>query len=30
LNRDADLAVELLNRHYTITSEIVIESGRFE
>ena len=30
LNRDADLAVELLNKHYTITSEIVIASGRFE
>jgi len=30
LNRDADLAVELLNKHYTITSEIVISSGRFE
>jgi DNA-binding GntR family transcriptional regulator len=30
LNRNADLAVELLNRHYTITAEIVIESGRFE
>lgn len=30
LNRDADLAVKLLVKHYTITSDIVIESGRFE
>lgn len=30
LNRDADLAVELLNKHYTVTSEIVLSSGRFE
>ena len=30
LNRDADLAVALLNKHYTITAEIVIESGRFD
>lgn len=30
LNRDADLAVELLNKHYTITSEIVLASGCFE
>jgi DNA-binding GntR family transcriptional regulator len=30
LNRDADRAVELLAKHYTITSDIVIESGRFE
>ena len=30
LNRDADRAVELLTKHYTITSDIVIESGRFE
>jgi DNA-binding GntR family transcriptional regulator len=30
LNRDADLAVELLNKHYTITSEIVLKSGRFD
>ena len=30
LARDADLAVKLLAKHYTITSDIVIESGRFE
>ena len=30
LSRDADSAVELLNKHYTITSEIVLESGRFD
>jgi DNA-binding GntR family transcriptional regulator len=30
LDRDADLAVEMLNKHYTITSEIVIDSGRFD
>ena len=30
LNRDADLAVELLKKHYTITSEILLASGRFE
>lgn len=30
LNRDADLAVELLRKHYTITSEILLASGRFE
>jgi DNA-binding GntR family transcriptional regulator len=30
LNRDADLAVELLMKHYTVTSEILLESGRFE
>jgi len=30
LNRDADLAVALLTKHYTITSEIVIDSGRFD
>ena len=30
LGRDADLAVELLKKHYTVTSEILIESGRFD
>jgi len=30
LSRDADLAVELLHKHYTITSEILLASGRFE
>jgi DNA-binding GntR family transcriptional regulator len=30
LSRDADLAVELLKKHYTITSEILLASGRFE
>ena len=30
LNRDADKAVKLLIRHYTITAEILVESGRFE
>jgi len=30
LNRDADTAVELLEKHYTVTSEILVESGRFE
>jgi len=30
LNRDADLAVELLKKHYTVTSEILLASGRFE
>lgn len=30
LNRDADLAVDLLKKHYTVTSEILLESGRFE
>jgi DNA-binding GntR family transcriptional regulator len=30
LNRDADLAVELLKKHYNITSEILLASGRFE
>ncbi len=30
LNRDTDLAVELLHKHYTITSEILLASGRFE
>ncbi len=30
LQRDADLAVELLHKHYKVTSEILINSGRFE
>jgi DNA-binding GntR family transcriptional regulator len=30
LRRDADLAVKLLKKHYTITSEILLASGRFE
>ena len=30
LNRDADQAVKLLMSHYTITAEILVESGRFE
>ena len=30
LARDADLAVELLKKHYTVTSEILLASGRFE
>ena len=30
LNRDADLAVDLLTKHYTITSEIVLSSDRFD
>jgi len=30
LSRDADQAVELLKKHYTVTSEILIESGRFD
>lgn len=30
LDRDADQAVKLLMRHYTITAEILVESGRFE
>ncbi len=30
LDRDADLAVDLLNKHYTVTSEIVLSSGRFD
>jgi len=30
LARNADLAVELLTRHYTVTSEIVLASGRFD
>lgn len=30
LARDADLAVELLRKHYEVTSEILIASGRFD
>ncbi len=30
LNRDADLAVDLLSKHYTVTSEILLSSGRFD
>ena len=30
LQRNADLAVELLNKHYTKTSEIVLTSDRFD
>jgi DNA-binding GntR family transcriptional regulator len=30
LGRDADKAVELLKKHYTVTSEILIASGRFD
>ena len=30
LGRNADLAVELLHKHYTVTSEILLASGRFE
>jgi DNA-binding GntR family transcriptional regulator len=30
LNRDADRAVKLLTKHYTVTSQIVLESGRFD
>jgi len=30
LNRDAERAVELLKKHYTVTSEILLASGRFE
>ena len=30
LNRDADLAVELLDHHYKVTTEIVLASGRFD
>jgi len=30
LSRDADKAVELLKKHYTVTSEILIESGHFD
>lgn len=30
LDRNADKAVELLRKHYTVTSEILLASGRFE
>jgi DNA-binding GntR family transcriptional regulator len=30
LNRDTDKAVELLRKHYTVTSEILLSSGHFE
>jgi len=30
LDRNADLAVDLLTKHYTVTSEIVLASGRFD
>ena len=30
LNREADKAIELLKKHYTVTSEILVESGRFD
>jgi len=30
IGRNADLAVELLHKHYTVTSEILLASGRFE
>ena len=30
LNRDADKAVELLRKHYTVTSEILLASGHFD
>jgi DNA-binding GntR family transcriptional regulator len=30
LSRDADLAVDLLKKHYTVTSEILLSSGHFE
>jgi len=30
LNRDADRAVKLLTKHYTVTSEIVISTGSFD
>jgi DNA-binding GntR family transcriptional regulator len=30
LNRDADTAVELLRKHYTVTAEILLASGHFE
>lgn len=30
LDRDADRAVELLHKHYLITSEILVESGHFD
>ncbi len=30
LNRDADKAVDLLHHHYTVTSQILLDSGHFE
>jgi DNA-binding GntR family transcriptional regulator len=30
LDRDADRAVEILHKHYTVTSEILLASGRFD
>ena len=30
LDRDAERAIELLKKHYTVTSEILVESGRFD
>ena len=30
LERDADRAVDLLKKHYTVTSKILIDSGRFD
>jgi len=30
LSGDADFAVKLLHKHYTVTSEILLASGRFE
>jgi DNA-binding GntR family transcriptional regulator len=30
LNRDVEKAVDLLKKHYTVTSEILVESGRFD
>jgi len=30
LNRDADKAVELMKKHYTVTSDILLASGHFE
>lgn len=30
LDRDADRAVEMLKKHYAVTSKILLESGRFE
>jgi len=30
LDRDAEKAVELLKKHYTVTSEILVDSGRFD
>jgi DNA-binding GntR family transcriptional regulator len=30
IERDADKAVELLHKHYTVTSKILLDSGRFD